>query len=1354
MKTGISRISDIPSSVRKAGAALFAFAILALPAGAAPAAKSGDGTMVVSPAAITASPAGHDFVFSFRNANRGPFLAGSQLELTVPAGWSAPQAADPAAPGHVSVASLAGDATASVSSVSGSGPWTVVVEFTAGKGAANGFDLAYATAAPAASGAHPFPVRTRQAGGGFAAIGASPSITVAKASATVTLGDLLQTWDGTPRTVAVATDPAGLAVDITYNGAPEAPRATGMYAVVATVADAVYEGSASGTLVVRAAGAPEPVIGLETFENFAPTGSSYESGAFLGQDGSVWTYAKARGDLGISGRSPTLEKAKEAFLRSGTIPGGVGAVTLKFRKAGSQNVACGVFVNGVQAGTISGGDGSVQTWTSGDLNVAGRFTLMFSNNVNAGAITLDDVEWTPCKLPAAVTLAGLEQTYDGAPRTVAVATEPAGLAVDITYAGAAAAPVDAGAYAVVATVVDADYAGSATGMLVVAKAGQAIDFPEIGARAEFQALGLAATASSGLPVAFAVVSGPASIAGGTNLAFSGTGTVEIAAAQPGDGNWAAAADVVRAFTVVPGLELSGDAVNVREAGDGRFFVRLGAAPAAAMTATVARVGGDAGLRVKGGATLVFGPANWNWWQTVTLAASNDADTAAGAATFRVALAGCEPRMVAANALDDDIGENLALATNGATIAGGYNAGRLIDGVHATSANYGFTVWTNEPPGTMTLTLKAASAVSRIRLLNWDWLYPVLHRYQIEGSLDGTNWTRLVDAAAEGRHGWDDWEVPEETALRFLRFTGLANTANALVCVAELEVYGRRLPAPAAVTLRNLRQVYDGTPRPVAVETDPPALPVEVLYDAAAPAARAPAASNRVLAVVGAPPVAAGTYWVAAEVVDEEYEGSAEAILVVEKADQVIAFPNPGTQCTTGQVDLAASTSSGLPVSFAVAAGPAVLDGTGARLTFTGTGTVSVVASQAGDDNWNPAPDASVTFDVECPGLCVVLSKTNVNVREGGEGRFFVKLNSAPAAPVLVTVGRAAGDEGLAVRSGAARSFHAGNWNAWQVVTLAAGDDENAAAETAVFTVSLAGAEGQSVAATTLDDDLGENLALASGGATIKGRMASQPALLIDGMHTNNANYGYTIWTNEPPGTMTLDLKQGMAVSRVRLLNWDWAPRFHRYTLESSVDGTNWAILADATLEDRHGWDDWPVADETIRYLRFTGLSNSANQAVLISELEVYGTRPAVRAAAPAKGLAPAVVPAAAPAAARRVWAEESEPVQVLTSDGPEDAAGWNAVDGDPETAWTGQQAGGGYVVIEYAPVLKLTTLDVYLGEGSLANAEILYSLDARDWRPLPDDLESNPVELKYLWVVFPDDGTADVPQVLDIVPNG
>jgi hypothetical protein len=67
-------------------------------------------------------------------------------------------------------------------------------------------------------------------------------------------------------------------------------------------------------------------------------------------------------------------------------------------------------------------------------------------------------------------------------------------------------------------------------------------------------------------------------------------------------------------------------------------------------------------------------------------------------------------------------------------------------------------------------------------------------------------------------------------------------------------------------------------------------------------------------------------------------------------------------------------------------------------------------------------------------------------------------------------------------------------------------------------------------------------------------------------------------------------------------------RVHRYQIESSTNGTDWALLADASGEDRQGWDDWAVADVSARYLRFTGLSNSANQCVVLSELEVYGDR--------------------------------------------------------------------------------------------------------------------------------------------------
>ena len=36
---------------------------------------------------------------------------------------------------------------------------------------------------------------------------------------------------------------------------------------------------------------------------------------------------------------------------------------------------------------------------------------------------------------------------------------------------------------------------------------------------------------------------------------------------------------------------------------------------------------------------------------------------------------------------------------------------------------------------------------------------------------------------------------------------------------------------------------------------------------------------------------------------------------------------------------------------------------------------------------------------------------------------------------------------------------------------------------------------------------------------------------------------------------------------------------------------------------------------------------------------------------------------------------------------------------------------------------------------------------------LPEDMDTHPVELKYLWLVFPDDGTDAVPHVMEIRPN-
>ena len=161
---------------------------------------------------------------------------------------------------------------------------------------------------------------------------------------------------------------------------------------------------------------------------------------------------------------------------------------------------------------------------------------------------------TPGLEEAVVTLGGLAQTYDGSAREVAVTTEPAGLAVTLTYDGSAAAPVGAGAYAVLATVVEPGFVGSATGTLVVAKAQQAIVFnPPSSCPLDGPPLELAATATSGLPVSFEMVSGPGSLAGGV-LSLMAGGEVVVRATQAGDPNHEPAAPVERAIAVTTGWD--------------------------------------------------------------------------------------------------------------------------------------------------------------------------------------------------------------------------------------------------------------------------------------------------------------------------------------------------------------------------------------------------------------------------------------------------------------------------------------------------------------------------------------------------------------------------------------------------------------------------------------------------------------------------------------------------------------------------------------------------------------------------------------------------------------------------------
>ncbi|WP_438480143.1 MBG domain-containing protein [Oleiharenicola lentus] len=199
------------------------------------------------------------------------------------------------------------------------------------------------------------------------------------------------------------------------------------------------------------------------------------------------------------------------------------------------------------------------TINGNELTLTGTGTLTVraaqSGNATYAAASVVNRSFVISKATATVTLGGLNVTYDGSSKAASVTTNPANLSHDILYNGAQATPTNAGSYAVAATINDANYSGSASGTLVIAKATQTIEFAGPANQVfSVTPITLSATASSGLPVSLTVVSGPASVSG-TTLTLTGFGTVTLRATQTGDANHEAATPVDQSFVVSSNYEV-------------------------------------------------------------------------------------------------------------------------------------------------------------------------------------------------------------------------------------------------------------------------------------------------------------------------------------------------------------------------------------------------------------------------------------------------------------------------------------------------------------------------------------------------------------------------------------------------------------------------------------------------------------------------------------------------------------------------------------------------------------------------------------------------------------------------------
>jgi hypothetical protein len=114
---------------------------------------------------------------------------------------------------------------------------------------------------------------------------ASGSFVINQATATVTLGNMTQTYTGSPLTPTATTSPAGLT--IVWTGAPQTN--VGTYPVTATINNANYQGSASGSFVINKATATVTLGSMtQTYTGSAltPTATTNPAGLTI-----VWTGA-------------------------------------------------------------------------------------------------------------------------------------------------------------------------------------------------------------------------------------------------------------------------------------------------------------------------------------------------------------------------------------------------------------------------------------------------------------------------------------------------------------------------------------------------------------------------------------------------------------------------------------------------------------------------------------------------------------------------------------------------------------------------------------------------------------------------------------------------------------------------------------------------------------------------------------------------------------------------------------------------------------------------------------------------------------------------------------------------------
>ncbi|OAQ38844.1 hypothetical protein A5893_12425 [Pedobacter psychrophilus] len=277
-----------------------------------------------------------------------------------------------------------------------------------------------------------------------AAADATQTLTVNKATATLTLSNLTPTYDGAAKSATVTTSPVGLSgVTITYDGSATAPTLAGTYAVVAKLINDNYTATdATGNLVIGKGTATLALSGLShTYDGAAKSASVITnpvglSGVTITYDGSTtaptlagtyavvasltnanYTATNATGNLVIRKGSATLTLSG----LSQTYDGAAKSASVITNPVGLSGVAI-TYDGSANAPTLAGTYSVISSLTNANYtatNASGSLVIGKANQTITFPVIANKTINDPDFDPAATTTSNLSISYTSSDLNVA-----------------------------------------------------------------------------------------------------------------------------------------------------------------------------------------------------------------------------------------------------------------------------------------------------------------------------------------------------------------------------------------------------------------------------------------------------------------------------------------------------------------------------------------------------------------------------------------------------------------------------------------------------------------------------------------------------------------------------------------------------------------------------------------------------------------------------------------------------------------------------------------------------------------------------------------------------------------------